>query len=915
MYPGGASGRSHCSCLAVGIAVLLSMCALGLAPLTFINKKGVTQLSTKVDILERNQANIRQLTAIVNDLKIDQDDITQLSATVDALERNQDDMRQLSVTVDALKRDQNDMSTIVDAFKRDHDDMRQLSATVDALSHVQDHMSTAFDALKRDQNDMSTTVDALNSDQDDMRQLYDTVDALKHVQDHMSTTVDALKRDQDDMRQLSVTVDALKRDQDDMRQLSATVDALKRDQDDMRQLSATVDALKRDQDDLRQLSVTVDALKRDQDHMRQMSATVDALKRDQYDMRQLSATVDALKRNQDALKRDQEDMRQMSTTVEALKRDQDDMRQLSTTVDALKRDQDNMHQLSTAVDALMRNQDNITQLSATVDALKRDQVDMRQLSTAVDALMRNQDNITQVSATVDVLKSDQDDMRQLSTAVDALKRDMDKERNRTAALEQRLDETCKTPGDRDSRENSEPFLLVADRDEETIFQVDITSGSKVTLPLVGVGMPVALDYDPLTDYVYWSDKRNKEIKRARRDGSGMETIIDTGYDAYGLALDHAEGDIYWSVYSAKTISVAKTDGSSSRTLLMSPDIEMTYSLVLDPRNRLMYWVDHSKRSIHRAEMGGSGQTTIVTGLEYPCCITIDFNEDRLYYRDGYGMYSSDLLGKDIRQVLYEDGKLVNGIAVDEDFVYWSSIWRDSSSSSSSWHGKIGKLSKSNLTKTVLVDSLKYPHGIYLSTAAPPGVNNETSLENLNPEKYEVLPPMLTLNLRKVLNQLRGIHRTTGHARHSGQVIGNLTVRSYCENLLQNDMVAAKLQHSIAFNSATKMTALPCREGNRPPATSGDRVCQIRCGVNAAATPTTGRQRLPGQPHDDCRRSLYTSRVIQSGELTTPTAERRVSCQPCDSHVRKERGRFSFLSSTLKSRARVPIDLYTPSTYM
>ncbi|XP_066296926.1 alpha-N-acetylgalactosamine-specific lectin-like isoform X1 [Branchiostoma lanceolatum] len=110
----------------------------------------------------------------------------------------------------------------------------------------------------------------------------------------------------------------------------------------------------------------------------------------------------------------------MSTTVDALKRDQDNM---STTVAALKRDQDNM---STTVDALTRDQDN---MSTTVDALTRDQDNML---TTVDALKRDQDNM---SATVDALKRDQDDM---SATVDALKRDLDKERNRNAAMEQRL---------------------------------------------------------------------------------------------------------------------------------------------------------------------------------------------------------------------------------------------------------------------------------------------------------------------------------------------------------------------------------------------------------------------------------------------------------------------------------------------
>ncbi|XP_035685770.1 low-density lipoprotein receptor-related protein 6-like [Branchiostoma floridae] len=286
-------------------------------------------------------------------------------------------------------------------------------------------------------------------------------------------------------------------------------------------------------------------------------------------------------------------------------------------------------------------------------------------------------------------------------------------------------------GDLGSRNNSEPpFLLVADLGTENetgaILQVDITSGSKVTLPLEVV-MPTALDYDPLTDYVYWSG-RNNYIQRARRDGSGMETIIDAkGYHrsytpVYGLALDHAGGNIYWSVYMTETISVAKKDGSSARTLLSSPAANMPYDLVLDPRNALMYWVDFAEARIERAAMDGSNQTTIITNLTYPRAIAIDFNEDRLYYSDyGYEIYSSDLLGNDIRQVMQDGEKWVNGIAVDEDFVYWSSVWPHSPSSPHL--GKIGKLSKCDLTKTVLVDGLWTPDGIYLSTAAPPGVTN------------------------------------------------------------------------------------------------------------------------------------------------------------------------------------------------
>ncbi|CAH1247324.1 LRP4 [Branchiostoma lanceolatum] len=258
----------------------------------------------------------------------------------------------------------------------------------------------------------------------------------------------------------------------------------------------------------------------------------------------------------------------------------------------------------------------------------------------------------------------------------------------------------------------EPLLLVSELLGQAILQVDVTSGSTVTLPLGPVGQPLGLDYDPLTDYVYWSNLRDNDIKRARRDGSGREIIMDTGKDARGLALDHAGENIFWSVYDGKTISEAKTDGSSAMTLLTSPAIGRPYGIVLDPRNGLMYWVDQDNGRIDRAAMDGSGQTTIITGLSMPRPIAIDYYEDRLYYVDGLNrIFSSDLQGNDIREVLYEAGKMVNGIAVDENYVYWSSSWYDG--------GKIGKLSKSDLTKTVLVDGLNYPYGIYLSTAAPP----------------------------------------------------------------------------------------------------------------------------------------------------------------------------------------------------
>ncbi|XP_078614409.1 uncharacterized protein LOC144883694 [Branchiostoma floridae x Branchiostoma japonicum] len=81
-YPGGASGRgalcsfirSHRSCIAAGIAVLL---AVGIAPLTFINKKEISELTTTVDAMKRHLEDTSQLSIAVGALKRELDDISQ----------------------------------------------------------------------------------------------------------------------------------------------------------------------------------------------------------------------------------------------------------------------------------------------------------------------------------------------------------------------------------------------------------------------------------------------------------------------------------------------------------------------------------------------------------------------------------------------------------------------------------------------------------------------------------------------------------------------------------------------------------------------------------------------------------------------------------------------------------------------
>ncbi|XP_019632367.1 PREDICTED: C-type lectin domain family 3 member A homolog [Branchiostoma belcheri] len=130
-YPGGVSGRrgvcsflrARRSCPAVGIAVLLGLVAVGLAPLTFSNKQEISQLSTTM------KRDMHQLATTVNALKCDQGDMCKLFAAVDALKLDLDNERNRSATLEQRLKD--DMSTAVDALKRDLDNERNRSATLE----------------------------------------------------------------------------------------------------------------------------------------------------------------------------------------------------------------------------------------------------------------------------------------------------------------------------------------------------------------------------------------------------------------------------------------------------------------------------------------------------------------------------------------------------------------------------------------------------------------------------------------------------------------------------------------------------------------------------------------------------------------------------------------------------------------
>ncbi|CAH1244512.1 LRP4 [Branchiostoma lanceolatum] len=221
---------------------------------------------------------------------------------------------------------------------------------------------------------------------------------------------------------------------------------------------------------------------------------------------------------------------------------------------------------------------------------------------------------------------------------------------------------------------SADFLLVADDDLQSITEVNIADGRKRPLPLGQLTHPRAVSYDPRTDHVYWTDYWDEVIMRAHRNGSGRETLADSGViTADGLALDLPGRNVYWTDLHAESISVARLDGRFVRTLV-SQDVGLLGDIVVDPANGYMFWTDWRLYCrIERAAMDGTGRTVLISYIGRPRGLAIDYSEQRIYWSDAAyrTIQSADLSGHNqIHLTAFQQGSLF-GLALDNLHVYWT----------------------------------------------------------------------------------------------------------------------------------------------------------------------------------------------------------------------------------------------------
>ncbi|KAJ8310212.1 hypothetical protein KUTeg_012077 [Tegillarca granosa] len=225
---------------------------------------------------------------------------------------------------------------------------------------------------------------------------------------------------------------------------------------------------------------------------------------------------------------------------------------------------------------------------------------------------------------------------------------------------------------------SDNFVLVADAYQKQIFQVGIYENRISAVSLSEHFRPIALDYDPIRQKIYWTDNEAKTLKQANIDGGSEVTMraLTTNSVLDGVAVDYLNNLLYYTDAGLDTITVVSLSKIMVYKTIITEDLAEPRDIVVHPSLGRMFWSDWGKKSkIEAADMDGNNRMILVnfTTTAWPNGIAMDYYDNRIYWIDARNdkIESIDIDGKDRRLILLEDKTHYFGLSLSGPYLYFT----------------------------------------------------------------------------------------------------------------------------------------------------------------------------------------------------------------------------------------------------
>ncbi|XP_037945125.1 low-density lipoprotein receptor-related protein 6 [Teleopsis dalmanni] len=229
---------------------------------------------------------------------------------------------------------------------------------------------------------------------------------------------------------------------------------------------------------------------------------------------------------------------------------------------------------------------------------------------------------------------------------------------------------------------TQDMLFIVQRGEISKISLDSPDFTIFPMPFGKVKYAIAIDYDPVDEYIYWSDVEAFAIKRAREDGTGLSDFVTSDVrHPDGLAVDWLARNLYWTDTVTDRIEVCRLDGSA-RKVLIYEHLEEPRAIALAPTLGWMFWSDwnEKKPKVERSSLDGSERVVLVSeDLGWPNGIALDIEAKTIYWCDGktHKIEVANMDGSDRRVVISENLKHLFGLSLFNDYLYWTDWQRRS----------------------------------------------------------------------------------------------------------------------------------------------------------------------------------------------------------------------------------------------
>ncbi|XP_047359021.1 low-density lipoprotein receptor-related protein 6 [Vespa velutina] len=216
------------------------------------------------------------------------------------------------------------------------------------------------------------------------------------------------------------------------------------------------------------------------------------------------------------------------------------------------------------------------------------------------------------------------------------------------------------------------FMIYSLRNIMGRFLPDSTDCPDIVMRVQGLKNVRSIEFDPITQHVYWIDGRNLSIRKTLDNRTHASVVISGGSGhPFDLALDPLGRLLFWSCATNDAINVTKLDNGSALGVVVKGEGEKPRNIAVHPEKRLLFWIDiGDKMKLLQSKMDGKQRVIIASDLEQPTSLTVDTVANIVYWAHGKQIEFSDFNGNNKRILVSTGQGVATHLSVLYDYLYW-----------------------------------------------------------------------------------------------------------------------------------------------------------------------------------------------------------------------------------------------------